>query len=348
MSVPKITVLMPVYNAGRFLRAAIESILSQTFRDFEFLIIDDGSTDQSVSIIQSYDDDRITFHQNKSNLGISETLNIGIEIASCELIARMDADDISHPQRLEKQYHYMVANPDCALLSTWCNVVDENGKLVRLERYRSNFYYYNITFECWMYHPTIMFKKTPVQAVGSYSMRYSEDYDLFWKVSRKFKIWNLTEALLEYRLSPTSLNTVAKKTEYDIANEQNVVRNLKYFMGPDFEVPKVVLECLRHNFQPMINEGNQALVLQTIATLNAITDKIIRRSNPNRDVRSIRRAHYFKQKFILTELARAWPLAQGLPLLIRTNAWTALYQLSIHSAGWRLKNHLKRALSFFI
>jgi glycosyltransferase involved in cell wall biosynthesis len=345
---PKITVLMPVYNAERFLRPAIESILNQTFRDFEFIIINDGSTDQSVSIVESYDDPRIIFLQNRSNMGISETLNTGIQFASCELIARMDSDDISHPQRLQKQYDYMMANSDCALLSTWCNVVDENGKFVRLERYRSNFYYYNLTFECWMYHPTIMFRKTSVVSVGSYSKRYSEDYDLFWKVCRKFRIWNLAEPLVDYRLSPTSLNTVSKKVEYDIANEENVLRNLRFYMGADFDIPKPVLECLRHNFQPIITEGNLPMVLQTISVLNDITEKIIRRKNPNRDVRTIRRAHYFKQKFILAELARSWPLSQGLMLLIKTRAWAALYELSVHSVAWRLRNQVRRAVSFFI
>lgn len=348
MKAPKITVLMPLYNAEAFLREAMDSILAQTFTDFEFLIIDDGSSDSSAEIVKSYADPRIVFHSNPENLGISETLNKGIEIANCELIARMDADDICRPDRLQKQYDYMIANPDCGLLSSWCNVVTADRKFVRLERYRSKFYYYNLTFECWMYHPTIMFRKSAVQEVGSYSMKYSEDYDLFWKVSRKFKIWNLPEPLVDYRLSPTSLNTVLKRTEYDIANEKNVLRNLRYYMGEDFEISKPVLECLRHNFEPIIREENIALVFETLSTLNAITDKILRRKNPNRDDRSIRRAHFFKQKFILTELAKAFPLAKSLELLIRTHAWMVLYQLGLHAVAWRLKTQWRRAIRMFI
>src|SRR5688572_29034662 len=128
MSIPRITVLMPVYNAASFLREAIESILQQTFRDFEFLIIDDGSTDESIAIVQAYKDPRIRFLQNDANVGIAATLNRGIEMASCELIARMDADDISYPTRLQKQYDYMTLNPMCALLSTACRVVTAAGK----------------------------------------------------------------------------------------------------------------------------------------------------------------------------------------------------------------------------
>ena len=123
---PRITVLMPVYNAERHLREAIDSILAQSFKPFEFLIIDDGSTDRSASIIASYRDERIRFFRNETNLGISATLNKGIALSSCELIARMDADDISHPQRLQKQFGFMKRNPACALLSTWARVVNED------------------------------------------------------------------------------------------------------------------------------------------------------------------------------------------------------------------------------
>ncbi|MBA3284207.1 MAG: glycosyltransferase family 2 protein, partial [Nitrosopumilus sp.] len=102
---PKVTVLMPVYNASAYLHDAIQSILNQTFQDFEFLIIDDGSSDNSEIIIKGYKDKRIRFIKNEQNIGISATLNKGIELASCELIARMDADDVSYPKRLEKQYN---------------------------------------------------------------------------------------------------------------------------------------------------------------------------------------------------------------------------------------------------
>src|SRR3989337_3683374 len=195
---PRVTILMPVYNAERFLREAIDSILDQSFKPFEFLIIDDGSTDRSAEIIESYRDPRIRFVRNAKNLGITPTLNRGIEMASCDLIARMDADDISHPQRLQKQFAFMKRNPECALLSTWARVISEDNKFIRLERYRTNFYYYNLTFECWMYHPTIVFRKHAVEQIGMYAMPYSEDYDLFWRMSTRFRIANLPEALVDY------------------------------------------------------------------------------------------------------------------------------------------------------
>src|SRR6476469_4762791 len=181
---PLITVLMPVYNAERFLREAIDSILQQTLSYFEFLIIDDGSTDNSVAIIKSYGDARISFIQNEKNLGISATLNRGLELASCELIARMDADDISYPERLQKQYDFFETNKDVALLSTWAREVSETGELVYTARWRPPFFYYNLTFECWIYHPTVMYRRSAVLDVGAYSPPYSEDYALWWYLSR--------------------------------------------------------------------------------------------------------------------------------------------------------------------
>lgn len=332
---------MPVYNAERFLREAIDSILIQTFEEFELIIIDDGSTDSSRQIVNSYVDPRIRFYENESNLGISETLNKGIKLASCELIARMDADDVSYPHRLRKQYDYMMQHPHCALLSTWARVITEDKRFVRLERYRSKFYYYNLTFECWMYHPTIMFRRQPVEAVGMYSMKYSEDYDLFWKVSTAFEIGNLAEALVDYRLSSTSLNTVLKRAEYDIANEQNVLRNIRYYMGNDFKLSKNALECLRHNVEPIAAAQNVDEVLDTLKILSNITERILTYSNPNRNEEHIEGAHYFKRNFIIAEICKRLPRKKAIELLLKTHSWMVLYEWTRHSLQWRLKRLAK-------
>lgn len=341
MGLPKVTVLMPVYNAERFLREAIDSILIQTFLHFEFIIIDDGSTDSSAEIVRSYVDPRIRFFQNDRNLGISETLNKGIKLASSELIARMDADDVSYPQRLQRQYDYMMQHENCALLSCWARVISEDKRFVRLERYRSKFYYYNLTFECWMYHPTIMFRKQPVEAVGMYSMKYSEDYDLFWKVSTAFEIGNLAETLVDYRLSPTSLNTVLKRQEYDVANEQNVLRNIRYYMGQNFSISQNELECLRHNFQPIAEGENVDEILQVLKVLSVITEQILAHRNPNRDEEQIRAAHYYKRNFIIAQLCKLLPRKKAMELLMRTHSWMVLYEWTKHSVQWRIKRFAK-------
>jgi glycosyltransferase involved in cell wall biosynthesis len=338
---PQVTVLMPVFNASKYLREAMDSILVQSFKDFEFLIIDDGSTDDSVEIINTYQDPRIRLLKNENNLGISDTLNKGIERSSTSLIARMDADDISHPSRLEKQVQYMDNHPQCALLSTWANVVDQHKKFVRLERYRTEFYYYNLTFECWMYHSTIMFRKDMIQAVGSYSMKYSEDYDLFWKVSQRFEIGNLMEALVDYRLSPTSLNTVLKKDQYDLANKQNVVRNIRHYLSDEASLSNEALECLRHNFEPIVKEGSIQKVFEAFGSLKKITDRIAQKPNPNRDEPSIYLAYYFKRQFIIAELLKKLPWFKSLLLLFGARGWVPLYFVATNSMTWRFRRILR-------
>lgn len=337
MSDPKLTVLMPVYNAASFLREAIESILQQAFRDFEFLIIDDGSTDESIAIVQSYNDPRIRFIRNETNVGIAATLNRGIELAACELIARMDADDISYPTRLQKQYDYMMRDATCALLSTWCRVVTAAGKHVRQERYTSRFFYYNLTFECWIYHPTVMFRKKAVKEVGMYSMPYSEDYDLFWKLAQKFRMANLSEILLDYRLSPTSLNTVLRKKEYDIANRENVLRNLRHYMGKDFSVPEEYLECLRHHTAPIAALNDIPKILECLAILEQITGQISKTPNVNRNENDIAEAAWFKHDFIVYQLFQQLPWPNNFLLLIKTRKLNHITRKTSYALRWRIK-----------
>jgi len=343
---PRVTVLMPVYNAERFLREAINSILDQSFKPFELLIIDDGSTDRSDQIIASYRDPRIRFVRNRRNLGVAATLNKGIALSSCELIARMDADDISHPQRLQKQFGFMKRNPACALLSTWARVISEDKKFVRMERYRSNFYYYNLTFECWMYHPTIMFRKSAVEQVGMYSIPYSEDHDLFWRMSTRFPIANLAEPLVDCRLTSTSLNLILKKTEYETARKQNVARNIRYYLGEDFQISQASQECLRHNFGPVLTHYSLQTVLESLAILEAITDRMLKKENVNRDIKSIRRARDAKRKFILQELAKGLPLPQSIELLVRTRAWMLLLILTKNFVNWQIKQTIKLVCNY--
>lgn len=127
---PAVTVLMSVYNGERYLSECIESILNQSFTNFEFLIINDGSNDSTVKIINSYNDPRIRLVHNKKNIGLTKSLNKGIKLASCKYIARMDADDISLPHRLETQLKYF--DDDASLTCCGCKfrVIDENGHFI--------------------------------------------------------------------------------------------------------------------------------------------------------------------------------------------------------------------------
>jgi glycosyltransferase involved in cell wall biosynthesis len=126
MNTPSVTVLMSVFNGEKFLKEAIESILKQTFKDFVFLIIDDASTDRSVEIIRSYSDFRIQLIQNKNNLGLAASLNLGLAECKTPYVARMDADDISLPHRLKVQYEWMQKHPEVGVCGTFMKEL--NGK----------------------------------------------------------------------------------------------------------------------------------------------------------------------------------------------------------------------------
>ncbi|MDR0427020.1 MAG: glycosyltransferase [Dysgonamonadaceae bacterium] len=126
--IPVVSVLMPVFNAEKYLNTAIDSILNQTYPDFELVIINDGSTDQSEQIILSYKDERISYHINPANEGLVNTLNKGIAFCSGKYIARMDADDISLPGRFEKQIRFLEKNPDVVMVGGYMDKINEKGK----------------------------------------------------------------------------------------------------------------------------------------------------------------------------------------------------------------------------
>lgn len=124
----KATVLMSVYNTPKEqLKESIESILKQTYQEFEFLIINDGADKECTELIESYKDERIEVIQNEENIGLAKSLNKGLEIANGKYIIRMDADDISHPTRIEKQIKYADEHPEYSIIATRANIIDENG-----------------------------------------------------------------------------------------------------------------------------------------------------------------------------------------------------------------------------
>lgn len=296
---PLVTILMPVYNAARFLRAAIDSMLAQTLTNFEFLIINDGSKDNTAEIVESYSDRRIRFVHNERNMGISATLNKGIQLAQSELIARMDADDISYPERLEKQYALMSANPDCAMVSCYTRVISNDGEFIRSEICRDTMLYYNLNFECSIYHPTVMFRRPPVEAVNMYDIPYAEDFDLFWKLGNKFRIRQIEEVLLDYRVSDESTHLVHKKKEYDEALFYVLRRNLNFYFKKPVAFSEAELCFFRYEFEPVIAEKKFRKVVACMRRLKEISERIFAYDNPNNIGDNIKISYENKVHFTL-------------------------------------------------
>ena len=202
---PEVTVLMSVCNGEKYLRQSIDSILSQTYSDFEFLIIDDGSTDLSRDIVVSYDDQRIRLIQNKTTLGQTACLNNGLTISNAKYIARIDQDDISLPGRLERQVSFLNENPGTVLLGSWVDIIDEKNNILNNYRIPTDkneiinfFIQSNFTpFP----HSSVMFQRDVVRQIGGYpsNFKYSQDIILYIKIVKKFQFAVFPEILVQIR-----------------------------------------------------------------------------------------------------------------------------------------------------
>ena len=199
---PLVSVLMPVFNGASFLREAIESVLNQSFERFEFIIIDDGSTDSSCDIISQFEDDRIRFVPQKSNKGIISTLNLGLTLAKGKYLARMDADDISLPTRLEQQVEFLESNLGVGCLGTNFQFLDSPADTSWIQYYSAEDTKISLLFGCGLCHPTVMLRTSELRSHRlTYPAAYphAEDYGFWVKVSDCTRIANLPQVLLSYR-----------------------------------------------------------------------------------------------------------------------------------------------------
>ncbi|MBD2655385.1 glycosyltransferase [Synechocystis sp. FACHB-383] len=233
---PKVTVLMPVYNGEKYLREAIDSILHQTFIDFEFLIIDDGSTDNSIEIIKSYKDNRIILIKNNYNQGLVYSLNRGLNLARGIYIARMDCDDISLPERFKKQVDFLDKNPEIGLLGTWVKVIDKNKLCQAYWQYpiEDMSIKWSLCFCCPFAHPSVMYRKKIILNQGGYSkiLSDSEDYDLWSKLSKVTQMHNLPEIALFYRQHASNI-TKTQNSQRQSASTQIIKKNINEILNRD-------------------------------------------------------------------------------------------------------------------
>lgn len=221
MSHPKVSVLMPAYNAEKYLGQAIESILNQTFGDFECIIIDDCSKDKTWDIIQEYakKDKRIVGVTNEHNLGIAGNLNKAISLAKGQYLARMDADDWAYPDRFEKQIAFLDSNPKVGIVGGAMEVYNESLDTLLYVR---SYYTDNASLRAYMFkqspfsHPCIMYRKEVIKD-NLYNEKLSptEDYDLYFRVGKTYEFANLEDILLKYRTSNTqSSSKTANRQQY--------------------------------------------------------------------------------------------------------------------------------------
>ncbi|MEW6533127.1 MAG: glycosyltransferase [Thermodesulfobacteriota bacterium] len=226
-----ITVLLSVFNGRRFVREAVESILAQTFQDFEFLIIDDGSTEPISELINSYQDPRIRLVRQE-NRGLARSLNRGIEEATGEFIARMDADDVSAPRRLEVQHEAISLNRDLDLVGSFFRVIDDRGEVVEEKQILIDEYYrlWRLQFHNNYAHGSIMFRKSAVAVAGMYNeqLRVAQDYDLWSRVCRPGNSCVIPEYLYSHRIRTDGEQASVRSYDTQVQTAASISnRNLK-------------------------------------------------------------------------------------------------------------------------
>jgi glycosyltransferase involved in cell wall biosynthesis len=227
MSEIKISVVMSVYNSEKYIREAVESILNQTFTDFEFIIVNDGSTDNSLKIIKSYKDERIVII-SQNNAGLPKALNTGIDKSKSNIIARMDADDISLPERLERQYDFLVRNPGCIIVGSNAMLIDMNGNYIYTTSNKlSDKEIKKGLPDTSLLHPSVMFKKNIFYLAGKYceSMMKGQDYVLFNRMAKFGEFYNIKDPLIKYRVVPTANSVKKKLGKRYLMIQQSAIRN---------------------------------------------------------------------------------------------------------------------------
>jgi glycosyltransferase involved in cell wall biosynthesis len=214
---PVVTVLMSVHNGLPYLAEAVDSILAQSFREFEFLILDDASTDGTREFLRQQTDPRIRVVELDKNIGLTAALNRGVAEARGEFIARQDADDISDPRRLELQLGFLSGHPSCAVLGSQARIIDGAGRSLGKKDFPLS--YRGIAFahllDNALAHSAVTFRKAAVVAAGGYDEAWpaSQDYELWSRMSERHALANLPERLLTLRVVGTSITQTHKRPE---------------------------------------------------------------------------------------------------------------------------------------
>lgn len=256
MSKPKVSVIMPMYNAERYVTRAIESILSQTFGDFELLVINDGSTDRGADIVRSYKDPRIILLENKKNTGLVDVRNRGIRESKGDFIAMLDSDDIAHAKRLEYEVEILEKRPDIGLVATWVRVIDEAGDPTGVfwrETAGESSISSRLLFGNCITQSSVMMRRSIITE-NPYRAGFApaEDYDLWVRIAQSSVINIIHEILVDYR-SYGSSTSALKKEAKDKAVEV-VVRGLLQKLNIDPTPEEYAIH--RNNYKYQGNDLN--------------------------------------------------------------------------------------------
>ncbi|KKU68846.1 MAG: glycosyl transferase [Parcubacteria group bacterium GW2011_GWA2_47_16] len=228
--IPRISVIMPVYNGEKYIKRAIDSIIRQTFADFELIIINDGSIDRSMEIVKSFGDRRIVTVENEQNTGLSAVRNQGLSTARGDLIAFLDCDDISHPDRLELEVAFLDTHPDFGLVGSYTRLIDMNSKptgVLWREHIPCEKFPLRVMFGNTFTTSSVMLRKTalpPTRFRDGFAP--AEDYELWTRMLKKWKGWNIPKILTDYRIHPAG-TSIEKKALQQSAIDKIIASEIR-------------------------------------------------------------------------------------------------------------------------
>jgi len=231
---PLVTVLMTVYNGAEYLKTSVNSIVTQTFEDFELLIVNDHSTDNSVEIIESFNDKRFVIHNNKRNLGQTKSLNIGLKHAKGKYVARMDADDMAFPLWLEKLVKFFEKHQECAAIGSQAIVIDSTGRTKKTRMVPGSFHeiIFRIFFDSPMNHVSVLLNRELILKNGGYNEEFkvTQDYELWSSLIRNnYSIINIPDVLVSYRVHSSSKGFLEASKRALEEMSETIFRNIHSF-----------------------------------------------------------------------------------------------------------------------
>ena len=250
---PLVSVLMSVHNDLQYLRESVDSILNQTLGDFEFILVNDGSTDGSGDLLKDLSDPRVKLLANPSNIGLTASLNLGLDLARGKYLARMDADDLSEPPRLQRQVEFLEAHPQIGIVGCSRHLINEEGKTIAIAPAMEDDL--AIRWKCLMgnpfAHPTVMIRR---QVLLDYALRYdpsfrtAQDYELWTRLLPCTVAANLPEALLRYRLR----NGISRGSKsQQLANHDRIIQLAIERLLPGFDLNPTDIPQLRGRYGGM-------------------------------------------------------------------------------------------------
>ncbi|MBN1405367.1 MAG: glycosyltransferase [Candidatus Omnitrophica bacterium] len=248
--IPEISVIMSVYNGQKHLKKSVDSILNQTFNDFEFITINDGSTDETRKIFESYKDERLRIVHLDKNIGIPKAKNMALKMAKGRYVAIADADDIYLPDRLKKQRDFLENNPDVGLVASAHYIIDENDNVVGRRSYigADRIFRKKLIIGNIFCHSTVMLRKEVFDKVGLYDEAWeiSLDYEFYFRVVKYYKLAALKDFLVYYRITPTGISSTMNRKQrlYAIKAQIKAIKERQYGFGSYFYVLYSALHML--------------------------------------------------------------------------------------------------------